>query len=476
MITTTIYLLSLICLYLAYYLLDINDDILFIILNSLFSLFVIIKIISFKRKKFFYINPIILGAVFMFLLPYGFPFLIGREYCLINDNVDTHYLILAMVYVNIAFITMWHSFSSIQMKSIAEATFNYITIKGTLLRDSYRLNIKIVSFLFALFILSALIQIKSGTFGYLSAFYDSKPIMFASLLNLFSFSGTGVIFLLMLLPNLSPKGKTYMYILFFINLFFQILSGFKGAVIRAFLVVFIADYLKSNKLNYKIILLSLISIYFSYSIVEGYRIMVQYNTRESPKSIKEIVDLNVKGLKLVSSVIEKQDEIPTYIYFISRFSTLSELANFINYKEKTGLRSKSDPNFAYRVFTIPLQIILPEALWKNKPKENLGSIWVNERVFGNKNTNSLAFGSIGFLYLLGGSFAIIMGFIFIAFIFKLIDCFLYSNSFGGIIVAFVLIAFSYSMEGSFNSYVVILIRFLFLAIIFQRFIIKNERV
>ena len=180
-----------------------------------------------------------------------------------------------------------------------------VTCNGKLLSSSYNLKYNFLYFLFIIYLIVTLIQIKTGTYGYLSAFSDKDLGILSALFNAVSFIGSGVIFLLLLVPDLSRRKRIWLIVFFCLNLFFQILSGLKGNIIRAFLLLFIADYIKRSRLNYKLLCLSFVAIFFSYFIVESYRLVVRA-TEASPKSISEIVQLNVTGLRLVSSVADNK--------------------------------------------------------------------------------------------------------------------------------------------------------------------------
>lgn len=467
-----LYILYLLFIFLACNIWDMDNSIVLKIFNLSFSFYVILKLIEIRKRHFFFINPIVLASLFMFLFSYGFPYLVAIKYQLIDNTVDASYLIKAMLYANVAFIVMWHSYFSLQMRKICIGFLRIVTCNGKLLSSSYNLKYNFLYFLFIIYLIVTLIQIKTGTYGYLSAFSDKDLGILSALFNAVSFIGSGVIFLLLLVPDLSRRKRIWLIVFFCLNLFFQILSGLKGNIIRAFLLLFIADYIKRSRLNYKLLCLSFVAIFFSYFIVESYRLVVRA-TEASPKSISEIVQLNVTGLRLASSVAEQPQEIPSYAFFLSRFSALSELANFVDYKENEHIIPNRDPDFMFRTLTIPFQVFIPQTIWKNKPKENLGSVWINQRVFGRDDNNSLAFGPVGFLYLVGGVASIILGFIFVAFFLKMAEILLFSNKIGGIIISFVLIALGYGMEASFNAYVVNLVRFLFIALLFQYIILNS---
>lgn len=447
----------------------------FVVLNVSFSLFVCLKLWSIRRIPYFFINPIVLVSIFMFLLANGFPYLIGIEYGLIDTNVPSRYLIKAMVYTSVVFIFFWHIFFSKQIRLVARACISLLTKRGELLKSDYNYNYNILYFLFGCYIVATLIDIHSGSYGYLSVYNDrSGMYQFASIINLFSYVGYGVVLLMMLIPNLSKKKKFLLWIFFCVNLFFQLLSGFKGAVIRAVLVLFVGKYLVEKKVKSWVLIISVISVSVSYAVIEPYRAVVQL-TRPEPKTVSELVQIVANGIELAFTINAEEEitDVPSYAIFLSRFSTLYEFSSFIEYKERYGLLEGRDPDFVYRLLTIPMQVFVPQVIWKNKPIENLGSVWVNDVVMGRDNNNSLAFGPFGFLYCTGGLPLILIGFCFLAVLVKMASILLCSNKLGAVIISIVMIAFSYTMEVAYNAYIVPLIRFTLIAIVLQYFIIRK---
>ena len=477
MIVSFLYIISVFLLSILYENIGLTEFDAFIILNISFSVFVCYKLWGIRRGFYFFINPIVLASIFMFLLAYGFPYLIGVRFHLISDNIPTYYLLKAMIYVSIVFVFFWHIFFSKQIRSVAESCISVLTNHGKFLKSEYTYNYGILYLLFACYIITTIFDIHSGSYGYLSVYNDrSDMYQIASIINLFSYAGSGVVFLMLLIPHLSRKKTILLWTFFCINLFFQILSGSKGAVIRSVLILFVSKYLVEKKVKSWVLILSIVSVFFAYAVIEPYRVVVQL-TRPEPKTVSELVQVVADGIELaVTAGSEKEViDVPSYAIVLSRFSMLYELSSFIEYKERYGLQEGRDPDFLYRLATIPLQIFVPNAVWKDKPIENLGSEWVNDVVIARGDNNSIAFGPLGFLYCAGGLPFMLLGFCFLAILLKMATCFLYSDKLSAIIVSVIMIAFSYTMEMAYNAYITSLIRFMLVAIIFQFIIIKKKR-
>ena len=125
--------------------------------------------------------------------------------------------------------------------------------------------------------------------------------------------------------------------------------------------------------------------------------------------------------------------------------------------------------------TTPLQIVIPRFLWEDKPKSELGRIFVTQVVFGYDYNSSMAFGPIGFLYFAGGILAIFIGFLIIGLVLQIVNSFLVSGYWGGTIIALVLTTTT-ALEAQFNFYIIEFTQGLILAIAFQFILLKNKKV
>ena len=75
----------------------------------------------------------------------------------------------------------------------------------------------------------------------------------------------------------------------------------------------------------------------------------------------------------------------------------------------------------------------------------------------------------------GGVFAIIVGFIIVGFFLQVVNLFLKSNYWGGIIITLALLSSTTSLEGQFNFYITDFIQILILSLIFQYVLLKNKK-
>ena len=250
------------------------------------------------------------------------------------------------------------------------------------------------------------------------------------------------------------------------------MAGYKGAVVMTFIILFVANYLAVKTVNYRLGIVCFIALVFAYGIVNPYREYLIYSG-EKPSSIQDITRCVVSGVVLQNQIVTNED-VSVVNEVMSRFTTLPELATFIEYKDKFGLRVPRDPDFLYLCYTIPAQLLIPRFLWPSKPVNDLGVWWVSNTVTGNMSNSSSAFGPVGFLYLTFGTLAIIIGFIIISFMLKVCESLILSSKDGAILTGIVLLSSIYTNEAGFNTYVIGGIRFLIVGIVFQAIILRHK--
>lgn len=415
------------------------------------------------------INPIIVASLFMFLLPYGFPVLF--QYF---DNYIRYYpkyssLIFGMLYANVGFLTLWYTYNS----TLFNSQLIYLEKYKKWFVKNLRVKKQIVIIFLFISILLNLKSIYNGNYGVLATIYtDENDIgMLDQVAYFFGTALKGVVFLQAWQYFKYHRGLKLFILSFLILLFFQILAGYKGAIVMTFVILFVANYLVREKVNLKFGVICLFAIILAYGLVNPYRDYLVFS-EEKPSSISSIASCIYNGVIMQNQIIT-DNEVSVLDEVMSRFTTLPELALFIEYKDKFGLHVPRDPDFLYLCYTIPAQLLVPRFLWPNKPVNDLGVWWVSNRVVGNMSNSSTAFGSVGFLYLTFDVFAIIIGFIIISFMLKLCGRLLLSCRDGAILTGIILLSSLYVNEAGFNTYVIGGIRFLIIGIIFQAIILKR---
>lgn len=312
-----IYLLLISFFLFAYYGGYINSEQLFIGLNIIFSLYIGLLICKQLKKGMSIINPIIVTSIFMFLLPYGFPVLFQYS----NGEIRYYptYISLAksMLYVNAGFITLWYSYKSLLFNPILYSLKKYskLFVHKLVVKKTYTY----------FFLLSSIIlnfrSIYSGSYGVLATIYaDNKEIgAFDQIEYLVATALKGVVFLLAWQYFKYKRSKKLFIFAFSLLLFFQILAGYKGAIVMTFIIIFIANYLALKKINFKLGIICFISLIIAYGLVNPYREYLVYS-KEIPNSISSIFDCIYNGV-LIQNQIITSEEVSIIDEVMSRFTT-----------------------------------------------------------------------------------------------------------------------------------------------------------
>lgn len=448
----------------------------FIISNILFSLFVIIKMISLRKEKLFLLNPMFLASLKMFLLGYGFTifYIYFQDTPLIDTILVPHpyaYMNNGMLYASLGFIATWYSYNSAIVVKNANRFVDFVTRNKTILRENLEPRWFLIYVIFGLSIVFKLILISYGVYGVLSTILEQDiEIPFLNLIVILSSAGSGALLFLNFYFFKTGDKKVFFYLFFLIDFFFSIITGFKGVIVMSIIIVGIAYYIVYGKIKYLYIVYTFFAIQFAYSIVTPYRYYMQSHSDFDGTSVTGIVQGFIKSYEWKNQLEEEESD---KFAVLKRFNFIPELTKFQEYKIERGLR-EDDPNFVFMTLTTPLQIFTPRFLWKDKPKSDLGKVWVTQKVFGVNYNSSTAFGPLGFLYLTGGFVAILLGFIIIGFVLQIVNVFLTSGYWGGVIIALVLLSKTISLEAQFNYYFNDFVPALLFAIIFQYIIFRKS--
>ena len=455
---------------------DDSGELIFIISNILFSGFVITKLFLIRKEQGYIISPIFLASAKMFLLGYGctifYIYLIDVPInYLVKANKPFTLLNNGMIYASLGFITLWHSYHSSIIKRSATHTFNFLTQKKKLLRESLNPKLGIVYLLIFIAIVIKLLFMSLGIYGVLSSDSGTNSItaymqFYVYLDILGQLSAT-----IMYINYFKTKKNKYITLLILLfQLFFAILSGFKGAIVSIFITLLLSVYLVRNRIKKSYIILTVLSVIFAYNVIEPYRYYIQVNPQFDSKSLSGILE----GVTESSKYYRKSLGTFAISAVMRRASYLSELASFQDYKINNGLQ-ENDPDFLFIISTTPLQIFVPRLLWPDKPRSDLGVTFVTQTVLGEKYSSSSAFGPLGFLYLAGDWVAIIIGFILIGFILQTANLFFTSGRWGGIIIYLLLYSSITGLEAQYNFYLIASVQLVLIGLLYQYLILKRSK-
>ncbi len=455
---------------------------LFIIKIFLLIIYQIFEITNLNKSthKYIGLNPIVLASLFTFLLSFSITNLVyftpnNYSYNFIYNILGPEpfiYLNKAMDYIILASFFMWFGYRT----TLGDKLFNFLTnnaiIKKSFFNRSDLLKLNVVLFLLIISIISRIIQIKLGLFGY-AGDPESREIYGGIWNILYLIGSVGKLILVISSFNYYKKNtlKILFIISFFVELLFGLLSGMKSEIMLPFFIIAFTYYLANGKIRKSTIAFALFAIIIAYIIVEPFRILRMSDKRftSDPYYIFSTI-IDSYEMNKRAKLVEQQSIDAILFQFFSRLEYTLTTARAIQYKDQVGLDARAQ-DFRERLLTIPLQAYIPRAIWSDKPLEDSG-VWYSVYVWGSVETSSVAYSPIGFAYFAGGIIPLVIIFTVIGILQKSLYNFLKLGS-GGIVIYFGLLLSVVLIDSKVNTIFVSWLRNIPILFILQAILYKK---
>lgn len=442
-----------------------------------------IKIYKKSNSHNWLLNPVVLASIMTYLLGYCITnyvyFIPGSE----DENqmlklLGTEpliYLNKGMNAVIISAMAMWFGYKTNLGIKLYKLILRFPINFKKYFRSSFTPNLKIIYFIFGLAIVARVYAIYLGIFGYAQSPESLKEsigiaYILISITDLSTLSLVVLSFAYFKNPSIIRYKYTFLTVLF-VEIFFGILSGMKGAVIMPLILSFVTYYLVNNKFHKGFIIGGIIFIIIAYVIIEPFRMLKSYdpNFKSTPGNIiNTMVDAYI--LNKSFNIVPGSQNI--FESIVSRNAFLLPASRSLYYADLTGLKS-DDPNFFEKIYTIPIQAFIPRLIWSDKPIEDFAR-WYSVYVYNSTPTNSVAMTPMGFLYFAGGYTFIVLGFFLIGVMQKTLWQFYLAGG-GQLLIFLALLSTVVLIDSAFNGIIVYWLRFLPVFIFLQYFILKKDK-
>jgi hypothetical protein len=451
-------------------------------LLTAFVLYEITKIIDKKDLRTFF-NPYVAACIITFIFGFGITNLI---YIIPNEFYDN------LIYISFgpyAFDSLNNAMDSAILAAVAmtigyktnlgNSLYTFLFIKNykllKYLRNSFKLNFLFFNISVISSVAARLYAIYMGVYGYssttaaLQAASNISQILYYAgnigLLNLI------VISVLYLKNRNDGRIKLLFYIVLIVELLFGVLSGSKSPIVLPVLIMFSTYIFINNRIKKTYIILTIFLIFFAYAIIEPFRsIRSQDLAYESnPSYIIETMEYSYKMNK-GRQLAEEVNPTSVFMRFLSRQNYILDAAKAIEYANKFKL-GKEDPDFRYRLISIPLQAYVPRMFWPGKSEENIGG-WFAQKVWARPPGTSIAMTPIGFLYFSGGNILIFFFFVIFGILQKFLANFM-NKGVGSLIIFLALLLTLAQIDSVVNGMFVSLLRTIPFLIIYQALILKK---
>jgi hypothetical protein len=262
--------------------------------------------------------------------------------------------------------------------------------------------------------------------------------------------------------------KTIFYASFLMQIFLGLLSGMKENTLAPILFVGIVFLFSGSKIPKKIIYIGIFLIMFLYPINNAYRNIV---SNPYTHTNSHLVNMSLA----IQSVFSK-DILETLSSGSESYGKRGEMFPFLEYSVNSESKWNYYKNMS-RYITLPLAWIIPRAVWSNKPRADIGAV-LYQQVVGIRTKTSITPTAIGWAFLEGGIFYLIIIFALLGIVFEFVDK---NNHNKPINMLLYIVLFHYAIKPEWDPYFMLasimqfyIMYWILLKFIGQTRILKNE--
>jgi hypothetical protein len=381
-----------------------------------------------NESRRFWIQPIVLGCVVIFLLQLGgvtnFLYRNSDGFFYINyNNVferEPQWLVKTMSLVLLASLTYWMGYKLHYGRNMANL---YLRYYGKILNFSVSHYTLLGGLLFG-WTIKLILNYYGGLghrFGELTKSLGHMP---GFVYRLKIFEDVSLVFtLIFMFLAYRFRSNVFYRNLFLISLSMEILfaftSGARSTIVFVFIGVFFVDYFFKERFRLIWIIAGTAILYFAMTTLNQFKSFALNPANHSIeiKDPVEYIRLASQYSNLQSQNIKDEEKVNQAIYLgaIGRFNYINEAAHVVRYKDTNGLTSK-DPDFIAPLFTFPIFAVLPKFYLFGEESDNFGT-WATELIVGH-HRYSTAISPLGYAYAAGGTAGVAIIFLILGILMK----------------------------------------------------------
>lgn len=193
------------------------------------------------------------------------------------------------------------------------------------------------------------------------------------------------------------------------------LSGFKSQVVMPFVLVAIARFVATRQISIAYIAAACVAVIVAYQVIEPFRYYLARNSLQGQGDIGSLIGTLQESYEQKNLML-KQD-IPLASQILSRSDLTGMSAVGIAFSTGNPSIDLKREEFFESLYLSPILAYVPRALWPGKPIYTSG-IWFNNVVLGDieNTTTSVGMGPVTWLYIMGGTLGVTLGFLGLGFV------------------------------------------------------------
>lgn len=363
-------------------------------------------------------NPVVLCSVITFTLGFGITnilyFFPQEATSSVGQGSEvTPWMSKVMLLVLVGAVMMWLGYWS-PMAATLSAWLSKRRWLDRIVRREFTPRIWVLPFLLLVSLISRLIQIRLGVFGYSSSY--ERLMETASIQQYLNMTeGMGKLGLIVAAlryysPDRPASAKVWIAGLFAMEVCFGFLSGLKHQVAIPIVIVGFCKYLRVGHVPWRWIVLLPVALFAAYAVIEPFRAARYEETAFRGTSLTSIVETMV-----AAAVAEKAETVDVAkagvaLQLLSRLTTTQIASLGIEFADTRPLPEGS-PAFLQDIFLAPFYAVIPRALWESKELSRHG-LWYRNEVMGIEGeTSAVGMSPFTYLYVAGGGIAVAFGFL-----------------------------------------------------------------
>ena len=457
----------------------------FLLLSAVFMAYTLTEIYVFAKQRpgVWLVGPPVLATLFVFFLGYGltnFLYLIpGFEYSALRNLVSLQFqwLSYAVVYAMLGTFAMWVGFGFRFGEWLGEGLCRSLVARNVL-RTSFQPRWSLVLCLVLLSLFARLIQLQLGFYGTLSKVQHVDPPSYSQYLIMMRQLGL-IALLVASMACFSVRQAPLKIRLLTLGLVLHecawgILAADKAMTVIPIIMVGVCFYALRGRIPKSWVAIAFVALVFGFLVFQPLR-QVDFEGG-GPAGIGVVTDA-------AQSIVADQLSAGTDVFGVDLGTTISERLNNTGrtalgiWFSDEGAEGREPPaNLFVLLVTSPVAAIIPRALWPGKPSSADVGNWLYQEVAGGSTESATQYGvgPIGFLYLAGGVWVIVIGFLLLGVAQRVMWSAFFQRQAGGLLVFLGLIPSVVIVSSVFYDFIINGFRTFLLLLVIQYVVFKGE--
>lgn len=271
----------------------------------------------------------------------------------------------------------------------------------------------------------------------------------------------------------SRRAGLWLLLVFVLEVFFGIFSGFKSQVIMPILVLAVSHYAVRGVIPKWVLPGGLVLLVLAYSIIEPFRVVRYSDPNWQSRSFFYIAEAMFSGTSESNTSKESPGWEQILVHLSSSHNAVPVFSEGITYANENPVLPEGSPRFLRDIFLAPVIAVVPRFLWSGKPETNHGS-WYSREVMGlwYLEQHAVGMSAVTYLYFAGGVIGVMLGFLVFGILQRAIFIGFAGLGAGGMLIFLGLFSQIRGLDSVYYTFIVTVIRYIPILFIVQMLVFR----